>query len=337
MEGEAKRPRPTDGLGIAATASSEQKRLKVEPSLTTEEVHVPEQQQQEQNPLHQPETGVPAPSGGRLGTNGATAALGVVKREVGSAPAPAPVKVKEKERVRSPYQPQSWTDVEDETLLGLVARDGECDWNTRAADLGTGRTGKACQTRFKALLRKQRGESVRGPARAKPVVRRSATTSPRSRPSRPPSAAAAVARPPDAAAAAASRAAEAAASAADEAEIRRSSRARKKVEVLKPGTTFVGEEAKRRAEEEAAQQAKDAVFTDSQPTKTEKTSWMGPGNARKHLMQPNGYGEALTTSQKKALAPHAETHRMFKWYVAAADCLSQDCWSLWLMFRGLKL
>jgi hypothetical protein len=46
-----------------------------------------------------------------------------------------------------------WTDAEDEKLIGLVERDGEGDWEAKAASLGTIRTAGACATRYSKHLR----------------------------------------------------------------------------------------------------------------------------------------------------------------------------------------
>jgi hypothetical protein len=47
----------------------------------------------------------------------------------------------------------SWTDAEDTKLIELVDKDGEGEWPAKAALLGTKRTAKACQTRYRNHLR----------------------------------------------------------------------------------------------------------------------------------------------------------------------------------------
>jgi len=51
------------------------------------------------------------------------------------------------ERVRAPYG--DWTAQEDELLVKWVTRYGACKWGRCAAELGTGRTGNACQGRYR--------------------------------------------------------------------------------------------------------------------------------------------------------------------------------------------
>jgi hypothetical protein len=53
-----------------------------------------------------------------------------------------------------------WSEVEDATLVELVEGSGEGDWNTKAARLGTGRSGKACQARYANYLRVFREEGA---------------------------------------------------------------------------------------------------------------------------------------------------------------------------------
>ena len=47
----------------------------------------------------------------------------------------------------------SWTTEEDNKLIELIKQHGEVDWPQRATDLGTGRSAKACQTRYRNHLR----------------------------------------------------------------------------------------------------------------------------------------------------------------------------------------
>jgi hypothetical protein len=47
----------------------------------------------------------------------------------------------------------SWTDAEDTKLIELVDKDGEGEWLAKAVLLGTKRTARACQTRYRRYLR----------------------------------------------------------------------------------------------------------------------------------------------------------------------------------------
>ena len=58
--------------------------------------------------------------------------------------------------------PSSWSAAEDEQLLALIAEHGESDWAARAKDLGTNRTAKACQTRYRNHLRFRSEEEASG-------------------------------------------------------------------------------------------------------------------------------------------------------------------------------
>lgn len=58
--------------------------------------------------------------------------------------------------------PSSWSAAEDEQLLALIAEHGESDWAARAKDLGTNRTAKACQTRYRNHLRFRSEEQASG-------------------------------------------------------------------------------------------------------------------------------------------------------------------------------
>ena len=62
------------------------------------------------------------------------------------------------EEAPNPAPGGSWTPEEDNKLIALIKQYGEVDWPQRANDLGTGRSAKACQTRYRNHLRnKPRG------------------------------------------------------------------------------------------------------------------------------------------------------------------------------------
>ena len=62
------------------------------------------------------------------------------------------------EEAPNPAPGGSWTPEEDNKLIALIKQHGEVDWPQRADDLGTGRSAKACQTRYRNHLRnKPRG------------------------------------------------------------------------------------------------------------------------------------------------------------------------------------
>ena len=73
--------------------------------------------------------------------------------------------------VASGGQPGSgWTPEEDSHLISLIAKHGEVDWPIRAKELGTGRSPKACQTRYRNHL-KHRREGGRGPGHPERLTR----------------------------------------------------------------------------------------------------------------------------------------------------------------------
>eukprot|EP01043_Picozoa_sp_COSAG02_P054371 COSAG02_NODE_6147_length_3768_cov_1.323794_2_plen_1080_part_00 len=57
------------------------------------------------------------------------------------------------EEAPNPAPGGSWTPEEDDKLIALIKEHGEVDWPQRANDLGTGRSAKACQTRYRNHLR----------------------------------------------------------------------------------------------------------------------------------------------------------------------------------------
>ena len=68
----------------------------------------------------------------------------------------------DEQRATSRRAASSWSAEEDDHLLALIAKHGETDWATRAKDLGTNRTAKACQTRYRNHLRFRSEEEVSG-------------------------------------------------------------------------------------------------------------------------------------------------------------------------------
>jgi hypothetical protein len=63
------------------------------------------------------------------------------------------------EEAPTPAPGGSWTTEEDDKLIALIKQHGEVDWPERANDLGTGRSAKACQTRYRNHLRNKPRET----------------------------------------------------------------------------------------------------------------------------------------------------------------------------------
>ena len=100
------------------------------------------------------------------------------KRSKAQATAPVEPMLEVDQDERPVYIPRvastSWDAEEDEKLLVLIAKYGEGDWARHAAELATGRTAKACQTRYRNHLRHRtqdddvtRGTSADGTAAGK--------------------------------------------------------------------------------------------------------------------------------------------------------------------------
>ena len=54
-----------------------------------------------------------------------------------------------------PKKGSSWSPEEDELLAQMVARDGSGNWDDKATELGTDRTGNSCRDRYQRLTGKK--------------------------------------------------------------------------------------------------------------------------------------------------------------------------------------